>query len=61
VLSDIKVKSGQEVKSGQVLFIIQAMKMENEITAPRDGKVDDIRVEMGVSVQTGTVLAMYAT
>ncbi len=60
VLSEIRVKSGQEVKSGQVIFIIQAMKMENEITAPRDGVVSEIRVEAGISVQTGTVLAVYA-
>jgi acetyl-CoA/propionyl-CoA carboxylase biotin carboxyl carrier protein len=59
VLSDIRVKPGQDVKEGQVIFIVQAMKMENEITAPRDGTVNEIRVENGVNVQTGTVLATY--
>jgi acetyl-CoA/propionyl-CoA carboxylase biotin carboxyl carrier protein len=59
VIADIKVKPGQEVKSGQVIFIIQAMKMENEITAPRDGKVSEVRAEMGGNVQTGSVLATY--
>jgi acetyl-CoA/propionyl-CoA carboxylase biotin carboxyl carrier protein len=60
VVSDIKVKPGQEVKTNQVIFIIQAMKMENEITAPKDGTVSEIRVESGTSVQTGAVLAIYA-
>jgi acetyl-CoA/propionyl-CoA carboxylase biotin carboxyl carrier protein len=59
VLADIRVKPGQEVKSGQVIFIIQAMKMENEITAPRDGTVAEVKVENGANVQTGAVLAMY--
>lgn len=59
VLSEIRVKPGQSVKMGQVLFIVQAMKMENEITAPRDGVISEIRVENNVTVQTGTVLAVY--
>ncbi len=60
VVSDIRIKPGQEVKSGQVIFIVQAMKMENEITAPRDGKVGEVRIENGANVKTGTVLANYA-
>ncbi len=59
VLADIRVKPGQAVKSGQVIFIIQAMKMENEITAPRDGTVAEVKVENGANVQTGAVLAIY--
>lgn len=60
VLSDIRVQSGQSVKSGQVIFIVQAMKMENEITAPRDGTVGELRAEVGKTVQAGAVLAIYA-
>lgn len=60
VISDIRVKPGQAVKTGDVIFIVQAMKMENEITAPRDGTVSEIRVELGKTVQAGAVLAVYA-
>jgi acetyl-CoA/propionyl-CoA carboxylase biotin carboxyl carrier protein len=59
VLSDIRIKPRQKVEEGQVIFIVQAMKMENEITAPKAGIIDEIRVENGASVQTGTVLATY--
>jgi acetyl-CoA/propionyl-CoA carboxylase biotin carboxyl carrier protein len=59
VVSDIRIKPGDQVKSGQVIFIVQAMKMENEITAPREGTIGEVRAEMGANVQTGSVLANY--
>lgn len=52
----IKVKQGTTVKKGDVLFILEAMKMENEIVAPKDGIVS-IAVASGASVATGDVLA----
>ena len=47
---DIKVKSGDAVKKGQVLLIIEAMKLENEVVAPAAGVVGDILVTKGASV-----------
>ena len=47
----IPVEEGQEVKKGEVLVILESMKMQNELKAPRDGKVDRIRVKAGESVE----------
>ncbi len=52
----VNVSNGDTVKKGQVLMILEAMKMENEIMAPCDGKVASINVQQGASVETGTVL-----
>lgn len=54
---DVKVKEGQSVKRGDVMFILEAMKMENEIMAPRDGVVAQIGVSKGSAVNTGDMLA----
>jgi biotin carboxyl carrier protein len=47
----IPVTDGQEVKKGQVLLILESMKMQNELKSPRDGKVSRIRVKPGESVE----------
>jgi biotin carboxyl carrier protein len=52
----IDVKEGDQVKAGQILVILEAMKMENEIVAPRDGKVAAILTNKGASVNTGDKL-----
>ena len=52
---DVMVSEGQNVKSGDVLMILEAMKMENEIMAPCDGQVTSV-VAKGTSAQTGMVL-----
>jgi len=57
---DIKVNSGDRVKKGQIVLILEAMKMENEIVAPRDGVVKQIYVSKGKSVSTGDVLVALA-
>jgi len=54
---DVKVKPGDQVKEGDTLLILEAMKMENEIAAPKDGIVASINVEAGVSVESGQLLA----
>ena len=53
---DVKVSVGQAVKSGDVLVIIEAMKMENEIAAPCDGVVKQIVANKGAVVATGDTL-----
>lgn len=56
---DIKVANGSAVKKGDVLIILEAMKMENEIVAPCDGTVNVV-VTKGASVETGAVLCTIA-
>ncbi len=53
---DVKVKVGDAVKKGQVLMILEAMKMENEIMAGCDGTVTSVNVQNGQSVENGTPL-----
>ena len=52
----ILVKPGDEVKARQGLAVVEAMKMENELRAARDGRVRDVSVAEGQSVDAGTVL-----
>lgn len=56
VVSAIKVSSGAKVAKGEVLLLLEAMKMQNEILAPFDATVSEIPVSQGASVQTGDVL-----
>ena len=58
VILDIKVKEGDEVKKGQTIIILEAMKMENSINADRDGKITSIKVSKGESVLEGTDLVI---
>ena len=53
---DIKVKAGDSVKKGDVLLILEAMKMENEIQAAADGVVDAILTSKGAVVESGAPL-----
>ena len=53
---DVKVKAGASVKAGDVLVILEAMKMENEILAPQDGTVASVNVNKGDTVNSGDVL-----
>lgn len=59
-LVSYKVAAGQQVKAGQVLLILEAMKMENEIVAPRAGVVAALRSAPGSSVNTGDALVDLA-
>ncbi|MEG2151019.1 MAG: biotin/lipoyl-containing protein [Bacteroidaceae bacterium] len=56
IILEIKVKEGDVVKKGQTILILEAMKMENNINADRDGKVSAIKVNKGDSVLEGTDL-----
>ncbi|WP_353094381.1 DUF2118 domain-containing protein [Tissierella praeacuta] len=54
----IEVKEGDKVKAGDILLILEAMKMENEILAPRDGIVASINTAQGATVNTGDKLVV---
>jgi biotin carboxyl carrier protein len=56
---DVKVTEGAAVTAGQVVLILEAMKMENEITAPADGTVASIAVSKGASVNSGDTLMTF--
>jgi acetyl-CoA/propionyl-CoA carboxylase biotin carboxyl carrier protein len=56
----VEVAEGDEVDAGQVICIVEAMKMENEITAHRDGVVTELSVGPGESVQNGQVICVLA-
>lgn len=55
---DVKVSVGQQVNAGDVLFILEAMKLENEVVAEFSGVVKSIAVAKGASVQNGQVLVV---
>lgn len=56
----VRVKNGDSVKAGDVLCILEAMKMENEIVARSGGHVQEVRVSEGMSVNEGDVLVVIA-
>ena len=53
----VKANAGQAVKKGQVILVLEAMKMENEVVAPQDGTIASINVAVGNTVEAGDVLA----
>ena len=53
----VKVSAGQQVKKGDVICVLEAMKMENDIPAPQDGVIASINIQKGASVNAGDVLA----
>lgn len=54
---DVKANPGQSVKKGEVVLLLEAMKMENEVVAPQDGTIASINVNSGDMVEAGNVLA----
>ena len=53
----VKANVGDSVKKGQVILILEAMKMENEVVAPEDGTIASIDVTVGAMVESGDTLA----
>ena len=60
VIIEVSVKEGQAVKAGQKVAVLEAMKMENEIPAPKDGTVTGIHVHKGDSLQEGDPVVTIA-
>jgi biotin carboxyl carrier protein len=54
----VLVTTGQRVEAGDGLVVVEAMKMENELKAPRTGVVTQLAVRVGLSVEAGSVLAV---
>jgi methylmalonyl-CoA carboxyltransferase small subunit len=54
------VRPGETIEAGDVLFVLEAMKMETEITAPVGGKVAEVKVKVGDSVKSGQVVLTWA-
>jgi acetyl-CoA/propionyl-CoA carboxylase biotin carboxyl carrier protein len=56
----VEVNEGDDVRAGQVICIVEAMKMENEITAHRDGTVTALSISPGQPVTTGQVVCVIS-
>lgn len=56
----VNVSNGAQVKKGDVLMVLEAMKMENEIMSPCDGTIASVNVAAGTAVETGAVLCVIA-
>ena len=59
-IMDVKVNVGDSVERAQVVVMMEAMKMENEIVAPHDGTVAQVVVSKGSVVETGSPLVILA-
>mgnify|MGYP001167932654 FL=1 len=58
---EVKVAAGDEVVAGDGLLVLEAMKMENVLRAPRDGKIERVDAPVGEAVEKGAVLVTYET
>ena len=59
MIAGLKVEEGAAVKKGQVVVVLEAMKMENDLTAPCDGVIS-FKTQKGANVDTGAVIAVIA-
>lgn len=56
VILQIKCEVGKSYKAGDILFVVESMKMENDVTLDKDGVITAINVTKGQNIQSGTVL-----
>ena len=56
----VSVKAGDAVTAGQQLLVVEAMKMQNELRAPRDGTIDRVGVAVGVNIEIGDLLVVIS-
>jgi biotin carboxyl carrier protein len=61
VIRELQVNIGQVVRQGEPLLLLEAMKMQNRVVAPRDGKVKAIHAELGAMVAKGALLVELET
>jgi biotin carboxyl carrier protein len=54
---EVLIKAGDDIKKGQLMFVLDAMKMQNQINSPTTTTVSDLRVKIGETVKTGDILA----
>jgi methylmalonyl-CoA carboxyltransferase small subunit len=59
VVIKVEVQTGQEIKANDLIMVLEAMKMETNVTAPTSGKVKTVRVQPGDAVKTNQVLAEF--
>jgi biotin carboxyl carrier protein len=58
LILEVRVKVGERVSAGQIVAVMEAMKMENNLNAQKDGIVSEIRVQKGTEVSTGDVIML---
>ncbi|MBN30808.1 MAG: acetyl-CoA carboxylase biotin carboxyl carrier protein subunit [Crocinitomicaceae bacterium] len=56
---EVKVAAGDEVAAGDAVLVLEAMKMENVLRAPREGKIEQVHTRVGEAVEKGAVLVTY--
>ncbi len=57
-VDEVKIKAGDAVKKGDVLFIVEAMKMKTPMPSPADGTVKELKVEVGSRLSAGDLMAV---